>query len=427
LLNYTDSGGGAAIAAFRLFRALREYGVDADLGVIEKKSTEASVFSLKKENAYKPYRIIRIFKTFFIKTKSYLRRRLGMEFKTSNLILHSENRKTLIDIDYINNSEYDLVHLHWINSNVISIEDIKTIKKPIIWTMHDSWVFCGAEHHPNILENDNRYITGYTRANKPKTTAGTDICRKTWQRKRKAWENCRFHFISPSNFEKDALGKSALFRHPECEVIPNIVPDAIFRPLDKKALREIYQIPAHKKVLGFGAVSMQGNEKSIKGECLLLKALQMINNTDDYHCVIMGNTDSLFVDTIKIPVFATGFINNPYILASLYNICDIFVCPSILENLPNVCLESLFCGVPVVAFRTGGIPDVVEHEKTGYLAEPFDTEDLYRGILYCIENHAELSRNSLRRASTDFNAETVVKKHIQLYEKVLSDKEQSPS
>lgn len=329
LLNYTDSGGGAAIAAFGLFNVLRVHGVAAYLGVIERKSTNIAILSLKAGKRYNSHIIIRAFKKLFIKTVSYLKQKGGFEFQTSNPILHLENKKTLFDIDYINNSDYDLIHLHWINHDMISIEDIKKIKKPIVWTMHDSWVFCGTEHHPNVLENDCRFMAGYTRSNKPKTTKGADICRKTWVRKRKAWRNCWFHFISPSNFEKKALKKSALFPHAECEVIPNIIPDAIFKPLDKKTLREIYQIPADKKVVGFCAVSIWGRraEKSIKGECLLLEALQMINNAGDYHCVIMGNVDNSFVDKIKIPIFSTGFIANPYILASMYNVCDVFVCP----------------------------------------------------------------------------------------------------
>jgi glycosyltransferase involved in cell wall biosynthesis len=104
----------------------------------------------------------------------------------------------------------------------------------------------------------------------------------------------------------------------------------------------------------------------------------------------------------------------------MYNVCDVFVCPSLIENLPNVCLESLFCGVPVVAFETGGIPDIVEHKKTGYLAKPFDSDDLYRGILYCMDNQAELSTNSLRKAETDFNTETIIKKHMDLYKKIIA-------
>jgi glycosyltransferase involved in cell wall biosynthesis len=423
LLNYYDGDGGAAIAASRLFNALRVHGIDAYLGVVDKKYAGDFILSLKLTKTRNSHIMIRFFRKFLTKAVSFLKKKNGIEFKTSNQTKHSENKKTLIDIDYLNNSDYDLIHLHWINDDMISIEDIKKIRKPIILTMHDSWVFCGAEHHPNILENDHRYITGYTHTNKPKTTTGIDICLKTWRRKVKSWRDCRFSFISPSNFEKEALQKSALFYHAECTVIPNVTPTTIFRPLDKKVLRNIYQIPMHKKVLGFGTVNGFTDKKSTKGGYLLLDALQKIDKLEEYYLIIMGNADKESIDKIKTQVFITGLISNPYILASFYNVCDVFVCPSLLENLPNVCLESLFCGVPVAAFRTGGIPDIVEHKKTGYLAEPFDTEDLYQGILYCLDNRAELSGNSLRKAEVDFNVETIVRKHIELYEKVLKDKE----
>jgi glycosyltransferase involved in cell wall biosynthesis len=287
--------------------------------------------------------------------------------------------------------------------------------------MHDSWVFCGAEHYPNILENDHRFATGYTCKNKPKTTSGTDICRKTWKRKKKAWLGCRFNFISPSNYEKDSLVVSALFHNAECTVIPNIIPDAVFRPLDKNVVRNLYQIPSNKKIIGFGAAGGINDKKDIKGGYFLLKALEKIKSYDDFYLVVFGDTDNSFVDGVKIPVFTTGFISNPYILAGLYNLCDVFVCPSIIENLPSVCIESLFCCVPVAAFRTGGIPDIVEHIKTGYLAEPFDTDDLYKGILYCIDNYKILSENSMIKAKKYFNNEDIVKKHIDLYKNVLAE------
>jgi glycosyltransferase involved in cell wall biosynthesis len=92
-----------------------------------------------------------------------------------------------------------------------------------------------------------------------------------------------------------------------------------------------------------------------------------------------------------------------------------------LENLPNVCVESLCCGIPVVAFNTGGIPDIVDHKKTGYLAKCFDTEDLLSGILYCIENYEELSQNSLKKAQTDFNEKIILDKHFKLYEAVIKE------
>jgi glycosyltransferase involved in cell wall biosynthesis len=420
LLNTHDSGGGAAIAAYRLFDALKTHGIDVTLGVVEKKAVDNSVIVLKKKPiGMKELLIIRIFIKLFNKSVSYFTRTCNIGFTTSNPIPHSMNKKSKINVDYINNSDFDLVHLHWINDDAISIEDIAKIKKPIIWTMHDSWVFCGAEHQPDILENDARYIAGYTKDNKPKTTLGPDICRETWERKKKAWKNCRFDFISPSNFESTALSESALFRNAECTVIPNIIPETVFKTFDKKVLRTLYNIPVGKKVIGFGAAGGINGEKSIKGGNLLLEALQKLPQADDYHLVVFGNADDSFHKAIHLPFFATGFISNPYILTGIYNLCDVFVCPSIIENLPNVCLEALFSGIPVAAFKTGGLPDIVEHKTTGYLAKAFDTEDLYNGILYCIDNYETLSKSSLIKAKTDFDNEMIAKKHIQLYEKVM--------
>ena len=415
LLNYSDKHGGASIATIRLYDQLKEH-IQLSLGVIQNYSLKSICLNkLIKKNNY-------LF-SLILKTLNKIYNRTFNSFITTNPILHSENMKSNINIYEINNSNYDIIHLHWLNNDMISIEDIAKINKPIVWTMHDCWPFCGAEHYPNILENDTRYIKGYTKQNKPKTSYGLDICRKTWERKNKAWKNIKFNFISPSNFEKNAFKNSALFNNlkSQCTVIPNIVPEDIFRPLDKLLLKKQYGLPLNKIIIGFGAAGVVTDQKSIKGEYLLIQALKKITDVDNYLFVIFGNAHISFLKSIDIPVFEAGFITNPYILASIYNICDVFVCPSLLENLPNVCLESLFCGIPVAAFNTGGIPDIVEHKITGYLADCFDTDDLHNGIMYCIDNHDILSKNSLIKAKRDFDNETIVKRHIELYATVLQE------
>jgi glycosyltransferase involved in cell wall biosynthesis len=418
LLNYYDGGGGSAIASKRLLTALRQEGIDAFLGVIEKKSFDANVILLKKRSFFDRFEYYHIIKKTFRKTFPYIKKLFVFYFKTTNQIKHSTNKKTLLDIDHINNSDYDIIHLNWVNDNMISIENIARIKKPIVWTMHDSWVFCGAEHHQNILENDKRFIEGYTKRNKPKTTSGTDICRKTWERKKKSWKNKKINFISPSNYEKECFDKSALFKNSKssCLVIPNIVPENIFKHIDNKILRDLYNIPSDKKVIGFGATNVVSG--AIKGECLLLNSLENIKDKSDYHLVVFGD-NNLFSNKLEISTFSTGYISNPYILAGIYNLCDVFVCPSLIESFGLVCLESLFCGIPVTAFNTGGIPDIVEHKKTGYLAKCFDTDDLLNGILHCINNHKELSHNALIKTHNDFNNKNIVQKHIDLYKSIL--------
>ena len=168
LINFTDAGGGAATAALRLTTALNDAGVYARLGVRDKKTSSTYVIELPKR---KKSLILKILKkisnyssTVFSPVTKYFKRR----FSTTNGILHTDNFKSETDINWINSSDFDIVNLHWINGTICN-KDIARITKPIVWTMHDSWPCCGAEHHPNVFEGDTRWQTGYTKENKPVT------------------------------------------------------------------------------------------------------------------------------------------------------------------------------------------------------------------------------------------------------------------
>ena len=413
LLNYTDAGGGAAIAAYRLAYALHSAGYQVTLGVADKRTASPLVKDLSVK------------RTFFQKVQKKLQSKieefLSKHSETSNKIQHSLNFYSRINIDDINKSDYDIVHLHWVNNNMVSVRDIARIKKPLVWTMHDSWPFCGAEHHPNILENDERFITGYTTYNKSDTTRGFDICKIIYDLKKKYLQKLPVHFIAPSRWESDCLKNSSLFGEHECTVIPNIIDKDIFYPVeDKKYVKKLFNIPTDKKIIGFGAAYDIDDLKSVKGGFYLLKALKKIKNPEDYHLVIFGPVSQRFTAEVKIPAFYTGYIASPVILAAIYNCCDVFICPSVIENLPYTCLEAISCGIPVAAFNTGGIPDIVEHKYNGYLAEPFDTDDLHRGIVYAFDNLKHRSENCIKKAEKDFDTETSVKKHIEVYKKILS-------
>lgn len=416
LLNFSDTGGGAAIAAYRLLNALRAKKIDATLGVVDKKTADQNVIKLPQKKICIFHKLV---SKIFVKFINPIWKRLKkpFEFKTSNSVFHSTNFKSKIDVNWINNSDYDIVHLHWINSDMISIKDIARIKKPIVWTMHDTWPFCGAEHYPNMLENDIRYKADYLKSNKPKSTKGFDLCRKVWLKKKKYLSNKELVFISPSTWEKKCLDESALFGGKKCFVIPNILPQ-VFQPMDKASIRKLLNILLGKKIIGFGAAYDIDNPRGIKGAYYLIQALNLLDNPSDYFVVVFGNASSKFLSKLTIPYFASGFISNEQILAMLYNACDVFVCPSIIENLPFTCLESTFCGIPVTAFNVGGIPDIVEHKVTGYLAKPYDCKDLADGIEYCALNRDFLSKGCIRKTK-EFNSSNVVSMHINLYESIL--------
>lgn len=422
-LNYTDAGGGAAIAALKLVEAQNRNGIEATLGVIQKTTYSPFVISVsKKRNIFsKLYSgVIEVLKFIFIYLGIYNSNIPCIFFKTSNGILHSKNSKSLADINFINNSDFDIVHLHWINFNMISIKDIAKIKKPIIWTMHDSWPFCGAEHHPNVLEHDERYKTGYYRSNKPASTKGIDLCRYVWNEKRKYLQKKEIVFISPSSWERDCLKQSKIFSDKQCFVIPNVISKDVFKPLDKLTIRKLLNIPVDKKILGFGAAYDIDNPKGIKGSYYLLKALENLQNPEEYFLVIFGSASEVFTSKLKIDFFNSGFIHNQNILSMLYNACDVFILPSLIENLPTTALESIHCGVPVAAFDVGGTKDIVEHCKNGYLAKPYDADDLREGIKYCISNYDELSANCLKKAEIDFNNDSIIKHHLEVYNAVIN-------
>ena len=416
LLNLTDAGGGAAMAAVRLVTALNEHGMYARLGVPEKKSANPYVFELPKKKHFILYKLAVKGSAYLARIFSPFAKRLPhpFRFRTTNGILHTTNFHSETDIDWINNSDFDIVNLHWI-SGVVCNKDIAKIKKRIVWTMHDSWPACGAEHHPNIAEGDTRWREGYYRHNKPKTTKGFDLCRKVWKQKKKYLSDKKIVFTAPSRWERDILKSSALFGHCECMVIPNIIDHSVFYPRDKQSARNLLGIPSDKIVLGFGAAYDIDNPKSMKGSYYLIEALQRLKNPEKYFLVIFGPASDSFTSKVFLPFFASGYVANPNILASLYSLSDYVVNPSLIENLPTTCLEGISCGVPVVAFDVGGTSDIVVHKETGYLATPYKAEELAVGIEWCVEHGTALSKNCVTKAVRDFDTDATVKKYMSAY------------
>ena len=412
MINQFDIGSGTGTAALLLAESLRVLNIEVEIAVINKKSSDSKFKRMSKQHIILKRKIFGRLEWLFFKF-----------FNTTNRIPHSLNLYSELDIDAVNRSDCDLVHLHWIGANTISIEDLSKIKKPIVWTMHDSWAFCGAEHHPNVLENDNRFQVGYYRSNKPRSTHGPDICRWVYNRKLKSYAKLGvIHFIAPSKWECNMLKSSKLLGEYSCDVIHNIIDKKIFRVIgDKKTLKEQMNLPTDKIILGFGAGYDINDPNSIKGGKFLIEALQKLNNKERFEVVVFGPANEQFVNSLCLPVKNLGVITDPQKMAQIYNICDVFVCPSVIENLPYTCLEPICCGTPVAAFRTGGIPDIIEHKYNGYLAVPFDSSDLAAGIEYVLANRDELSRNSLFKVDKDFNNDVLVQQHIDVYNKILEE------
>jgi glycosyltransferase involved in cell wall biosynthesis len=314
-----------------------------------------------------------------------------------------------------------LVNLHWINGGFVRIETLKKIRRPIVWTLHDSWAFTGGCHIPHECK---RYRNNCGECPVLGSKHSNDLSRSVFLRKQKAWKDLDLFIVAPSNWLCGCVKKSALFSDKCTKLIPNGIDINQFKPFNKELAREMLDLPKNKKLILFGAFNCTRDPN--KGYEFLRKALFFIKNNnkfDNVELVIFGENDVIINQDCGLKLHSLGLIRDSQILTQLYSAVDVFVAPSLSENLPNTIMESLSCGTPTVAFHIGGIPDLVEHKSNGYLAVPYDSEDLARGIEWVLSDEKKwisLSYNAREKIVHDFEISKISQKYIELYDEILS-------
>lgn len=405
-VSHSDLNGGAAIAAYRIHRALRSQGVDSTMAVNIAISGDWTVQGPNKVTQ----KLIR------------LRPSIGSAFrqtlKTANGVLHSVAVLPSSWPDKLNHSDVDIVHLHWVNGEMLSVADIGKLRKPVVWTLHDMWAFCGAEHYTD----DQRWREGYWRHNRPSYEGGFDLNRWTWHRKRKYWRK-PIQIVTPSQWLADCVSKSALMADWPVTVIPNPIDTQLWQPVDKGLARQLLNLPQDVPLLLFGAGG--GTADSRKGFDLLSAALDRLRGEiPGLELAVFGQGEPKQPPDLGFPVHYMGRLQDPLSLRVLYSAADAMVIPSRQDNLPNTGLEAHACGTPVIAFRVGGLPDIVDHLKTGYLAAPFDIEDLARGVQWVLaesDRSKVLGKAARQKALTLWTSEVVGNLYIQLYNSLLNE------
>jgi len=391
--NPVDNHGGAARAAFRIVRALvacaNATDIEASMRVIRKYSECIDVIggsppvSVTKRIAAKAERLGR---RFLVSQ--------GDPFKSLNpSTLDLCINKSAFNFE-INQASVDVLHLHWLGNYLgvdsLSIEEIGRLSKPVVWTLHDQWAFCGAEHYvtpPPAV--DERFAEGYTAANRPSHESGPDLNRHTWERKRRSWQR-PMHIVCPSTWLADCARRSALMRSWPITVIPYPIDLKVWAPCDQAQARRLLGLPLDRRLVLFGAIGGTGDPR--KGADLLLKAHGHLKATatgialEQLELVIFGQSRPAELPDLGFPVHYSGQLHDDISLRLLYAAADVFVIPSRQDNLPNTGIEAHACGTPVVAFRTGGLVDIVEDRITGALAEPFDPASLAAAIAWVLDD-----------------------------------------
>jgi glycosyltransferase involved in cell wall biosynthesis len=406
-LNYSDTGGGAARAGYRLHQALRRCGISSSMEVAIAELGDWSVNG-PKSASQKLASHGRPFAGELLRQLLYP----NAEGPTSLGLIPSFKARRL------NRCEADVIHLHWVQGEMLSIADIGAIEKPLVWTLHDMWPLCATEHYPT----DNCWRQGYIRPQGSPWTWQMLIRRFIFERKRSAWKN-QIHLIAPSHWIAKCARESPITEGWPVTVIPNCLDTSVWKPLNSIYCRQLFNLPEHSIVLLFGALG--GGADHRKGFDLLQKALPLLQNRIQYqsvHIVVIGEREPAGRTEIGIPVHYLGHLHDEFSLIALYNAVDITVIPSRIDNLPNSALESMACGTPVVSFDIGGMSDLVKHRQTGYLAPPFDIGDLVNGIMWIVEDRERYQklRQSARALIAELHSEAeVATRHQELYQKII--------
>ncbi len=407
-LSTFDTNGGAARATHRIHTALRKTGVDSTMLVAKKWGVDPSV-------QFFPVR-------FHDRKDRYAQKIIALQH-TPNPVMHSINLFPSGIHKHINQSDADIVHFHWIHWEMISLAEIAQITKPIVWTLHDMWAFCGAEHYED-LHNPGRYIQGYTRDNRPAGYSGPDINAWAWHRKEKFLKPLGIDFVTPSHWLANCVRESSLFCRHDVTTVGNCLDTDIFFPVDRELARKLHGLPADRKLLLFGADYSLGDPR--KGYDLLQETLARLAAdgwAEKCEAVVFGVNRPGGAPDLPMKAHFVGRIKHDGLMALLYSAADVFVAPSRQDNLPNTVLEALACGLPCAAFRLGGMGDLVEHRENGFLAEPYDTEDLAGGIEWLLEEgerHDRLRAAARSKVKNSFAQSPVALRYRSLYEEVLA-------
>ena len=408
-LSTDDFSGGASRAAYRLHTALLQNDIDSTMRVLSHQTANDKVIAGRAARSLIEKVKGRIHKK--------LRELVERNFKTDNLIMHSFGQVSAGIVSEINNSDADVVNLHWI-VNLLSIEDIGRINKPIVWTLHDMWAFCGGEHVVTDGPHS-RFRTGYLPENRPSGESGPDLNRQAWESKKKYWADQLFNIVTPGHWMAACAKESVLFQNAPITVIPNpIEMEHLWRPMPKDFARRVLGLKQNKKYVLSGSA---GGMPHLKGEDLLKQVMAKIAETDSdtIELLVFGQYQPVSHREWVCQTHWLGPVRDDYVMALIYSAADVMVVPSRQDNLPNTAVEAHACGLPVAAFNIGGLPDIVDHQQSGWLASAFDTDKLAEGILWILHDQGkwdQLSTNARNIAQEKFSTKVVVQQYMSVYE-----------
>lgn len=443
ILSTFDNQGGAAIAASRLNKSLNHKGLTSNVLVQDKKGKDASTQSIantwfQKKMALARFALDRLQFVFYEKSKdvrfSFSQATIGVDVSLHPLIQQS-----------------DVIHLHWINFGFLSLnslDDLINTNKPIVWTLHDMWAFTGGCHYSGDCEN---YLNACGNC-VPflKNPSDTDLSNQVWQRKTDIFKKANFTVVACSEWLAQKARQSSLLQGKTILSIPNPIDTKVFYPIDKTIAQKHFGLSPDKKYILFAAAKVSDVRK---GFAYFEKALSMFyardsmfnvrdsmlgideelntehrkpnieNQASNIELLILGQAQASDFERLPFKVNLLGQLSDVGSIVMAYSAASVFVIPSLEDNLPNTIMESMACGTPVVGFGVGGIPEMIDHKKNGYLAKYKSAEDLAKGIQFVLEesDYQQLCDNSRKKVLENYSEEVVSEKYKKVYKTVRNE------
>lgn len=409
ILNTFDNLGGAAIATYRLHRGLRLIGINSHILVQSKRTDDPNVIG----PTTKWGKIISII-------RPYLDGGLIHLYRNRQKVLFSSAWFPDGLLSKVAKLNPDIVHLFWVNGGFLRIETLKNFKRPVVWTLHDMWPFTGGCHYDVEC---GRFRQSCGNCPVLQSEQKRDLSSHILKRKHNAWEDVPIVVVATSQWLADMARSSSLFRNQRIEVIPNGIDTVTYKPVNKEVARATYNLPQDKHLILFSAFSAISDKR--KGNQFLEQALEILSQTgwgSKIELVIIGASRPENPPDMGMKVHYMGHLHDEISQVLLYSAADVVVAPSMQENLSNTVMESLACGTPVVAFNIGGMPDMIDHQLNGYLATPFESNDLANGIKWVIENKSRqemLSQRARKTVEERYALKTVANRYLALYQSIL--------
>ena len=417
-INTAADSGGAAIAMTRLHHALNGQGHRSRIVARLRRAPQSDVLTIPEALGARRSIVHRAFDNARMQLDAWFS--LPQIYASTKRLLNSEVFE-----------QADIVQLHNLHGFYFNYELLPEIskRKPVVWTLHDMWALTG--HCAYSYECD-RWQTGCfscpllrgdgRRLVEPRPTL-LDRTALQWRKKQDLYQSSKLHVVTPSLWLADQVANSVLGNALAIQHIPYGLDLEVYHPVEQGAARKALGIPANAQVILFIAANVRQKRK---GLVYLLDALRQLQRSEFFLLTIGGKP--LPVEQLSGFRHAhLGQLSDESMLNLAYNAADLFVSPALADNLPLVVMESLASGTPVVCFDVGGLPEMVRHMETGYLARTQDAPDLAAGIRAILDDgalRARMRSNCRAFAVAHYDLEEQARHYVGLYEHAILSHQQ---